>query len=94
MLDYYCGCAKVKQDDYRGRIATTATGRTCQRWDKQWPHQHNVTPEKYPNSGLDKNYCRNPDGEVRAWCYTTDPKVRWEYCDVPTCYDTNAGDLC
>ena len=41
--------------------------------------------------GLDKgigdhNYCRNPEAsEPFVWCYTMDPVVRWERCDVPTC---------
>lgn len=26
------------------------------------------------------NYCRNPDGVESIWCYTTDPKKRWELC--------------
>ena len=30
---------------------------------------------------------RNPDGEERAWCYTTDPEKRWEFCSVPACVD-------
>ena len=21
----------------------------------------------------------------RAWCYTNDPNVRWDYCDIPSC---------
>lgn len=29
----------------------------------------------------DFNYCRNPDGNSGIWCYTTDPKKRWEACD-------------
>jgi hypothetical protein len=29
----------------------------------------------------DHNMCRNPDGADTIWCYTTDPKKRWEYCD-------------
>jgi len=30
----------------------------------------------------DHNYCRNPDGAPGGtWCYTTDPLVRWEYCN-------------
>jgi len=43
---------------------------------------HSRTIENYPNAGLGHhNYCRNPDGELEgAWCYTTDPNVRWEYC--------------
>ena len=36
------------------------------------------------------NYCRNPSipGYCRAsfpWCYTTDPNMEWEYCEIPTC---------
>ncbi len=32
-----------------------------------------------------ENYCRNPDGDNTHWCYTTNPSVRWGYCDVPWC---------
>jgi hypothetical protein len=84
----HCGCASEKQADYRGTIAVTESGKTCQRWDSQSPHTHSRTPQNYPNSGLDENYCRNPDGEPRAWCYTTDPNARWEFCEVPTCANT------
>ncbi|XP_078612843.1 plasminogen-like [Branchiostoma floridae x Branchiostoma japonicum] len=73
---------------YRGTVAVTETGRTCQRWDSQTPHSHTRTPYFYPSSGLEENYCRNPDGDpVGVWCYTTDPDQRWEYCDVPDCTD-------
>ena len=81
-----CGCAEVLQSDYRGTVAQTISGATCQRWDSQEPHSHSNTPENNPLSGLDENYCRNPDGEPGgAWCYTEDPDNRWEYCDVPVC---------
>ena len=30
-------------------------------------------------------FSRNPDGEERAWCYTTDPNQRWQYCAVDEC---------
>jgi hypothetical protein len=75
----------VGQSDFRGTVAKTVSGRECQRWDQQTPHEHRITYEKYPYSGLEQNYCRNPDGESQAWCYTTDPKKRWDYCDIPTC---------
>lgn len=30
------------------------------------------------------NKCRNPDNaEGAPWCYTTNPKVRWQYCALP-----------
>ena len=67
--------------DYRGCQATTRSGYTCQAWSSQSPHRHSRTPANYPNSGLDSNYCRNPDGEPSIWCYTTDSSKRWEYCD-------------
>lgn len=38
-------------------------------------------PDKY----LEQNYCRNPDGEPRPWCFTTSPSKRWDYCSVPRC---------
>jgi len=80
-----CGCDKTNQADYRGTISTTHLGTTCQRWDVQSPHSHTRTPENYPSSGLEENYCRNPDGENATWCYTTDSEVRWNYCGVPIC---------
>lgn len=69
--------------DYRGYQDKTRSGETCQSWASQKPHSHRVTPARYPSAGLatELNYCRNPDGEPTIWCYTTDPKVRWEYCN-------------
>lgn len=80
-----CGCDEILQADYRGTIAVTETGKTCQAWASQSPQSHTRTPENYPGFGLESNYCRNPDGEARAWCYTTDDNSRWEFCDIPTC---------
>ncbi|XP_078701666.1 uncharacterized protein LOC144927805 [Branchiostoma floridae x Branchiostoma belcheri] len=70
---------------YRGTLAVTETGRTCQRWDRQTPHGHERTARNYPAGGLVENYCRNPDDWSAIWCYTTDPAQRWELCDVPVC---------
>jgi hypothetical protein len=38
-----------------------------------------------PDGGLVENYCRNPDGDKRAWCYTTNPEKRFDYCNVASC---------
>ncbi|KAI8521502.1 hypothetical protein Bbelb_012560 [Branchiostoma belcheri] len=75
---------------YRGVVAVTTSGRTCQAWDSQTPHEHSRTAANYPSSGLDGNFCRNPDGESGVWCYTTDPNERWELCDVPVCESTSS----
>lgn len=81
-------CTSGEGSAYRGTIAVTESGKTCQRWSSQTPHKHNRTPDNYPCKGLDNNYCRNPDNERQPWCYTTDSNTRWEYCTVPSC--TNA----
>ncbi|XP_078665169.1 plasminogen-like [Branchiostoma floridae x Branchiostoma belcheri] len=70
---------------YRGTVNVTKAGLTCQRWDSQTPHPHSNTPANCPSSGLEQNYCRNPDGEPGVWCYTTTKKPKWDYCDVPVC---------
>ena len=50
--------------------------------------RHTQKEENLPEGNFEDamNYCRNPDGESQGpWCYTTDPKSRWEYCHVPMC---------
>nr|XP_039273751.1 plasminogen-like isoform X1 [Styela clava] len=79
------GCYLGKGEKYRGLIAMTISGKLCQRWDRQTPHQHSRTKDNYPHSGLDANLCRNPDNEARPWCYTTDSEKRWEFCEIPSC---------
>lgn len=83
-----CGVPPL-QKEYRGTMNSTISGRTCQRWSAQTPHTHSRTESNYPGAGLgNHNYCRNPDGLTGgAWCFTTDAKVRWEYCDVTDCKD-------
>uniref|UniRef100_A0A8C3NSN8 Kringle domain-containing protein n=1 Tax=Geospiza parvula TaxID=87175 RepID=A0A8C3NSN8_GEOPR len=78
-------CLSGRGEDYRGTISVTESGNTCQHWSSQSPHRHARTPENYPCQGLDENYCRNPDGEKRPWCYTTNTTARWEYCNIPSC---------
>ncbi|XP_024408004.2 plasminogen [Desmodus rotundus] len=83
-------CLKGKGENYRGNVAVTASGHTCQHWNQQTPHKHNRTPENFPCKNLEENYCRNPDGELAPWCYTTNSEVRWEHCDIPSC-DSSPG---
>ncbi|XP_063678507.1 ATP-binding cassette sub-family C member 4-like [Bolinopsis microptera] len=41
---------------------------------------------------LEENYCRNPDNEPAAWCYTTSSK-RWDVCGVLTCAEQRAQEV-
>jgi len=74
-----------------GTLSVTLSGKTCQAWTLNTPH---VPSAGYMNDSLypdgsraeAQNYCRNPDvAYVGVWCYTMDPAVRWEDCDVPLC---------
>lgn len=82
-----CGTRAIHQADYRGSVSVTEMGIECQPWGGPYVHTHGSTPDNYPDADLRKNFCRNPCGncEPRAWCYTTDPKQRWAYCDVEFC---------
>jgi len=66
--------------EYKGPIAKTKSGLTCQRWDSQKPHKH-----RFKELSEEKNFCRNPDDYPEPWCYTTDPKKRFEPCEIPVC---------
>lgn len=44
-----------------------------------------VTAPRFPDKALKDNYCRNPDASERPWCYTIDPNVEREFCDLPSC---------
>ncbi|XP_076825876.1 plasminogen-like [Clavelina lepadiformis] len=72
---------------YRGQVNLTRSGLTCENWDSQSPHKHAKTSSLLTASGLDYNYCRNPDMKDGPWCYTTDSTVVWEYCNVTECID-------
>ncbi|XP_035665753.1 sortilin-related receptor-like, partial [Branchiostoma floridae] len=75
-----CNCyyLRDKGTSYRGRANRYSS---CQFWTSQYPHTHNHTPQAYPRAGLERNYCRNPDGKDRPWCYTNNLLIRWRYCD-------------
>jgi len=74
-------------------LSVTESGRTCQRWDSNTPHGVSGNYYKalvggnYPEGSraAAQNHCRNPDGEPRPWCYTTDPEKRFELCDIKQC---------
>jgi len=72
-----------KGENYDGCAKTTVSGRTCQAWGSTTPHK--PWANLGTKLGNQSNYCRNPDGHTRPWCYTTDPNKRWESCPDLTC---------
>ena len=76
---------------YIGRVNTTISGLECQHWSSNTPHVpgHFVKDDAFPDWSVEaaENYCRNPDPDWQSgvWCYTMDPNVRFEECDVPEC---------
>ena len=73
------GCIPIDGTAYSGNATTTKSGVPCQKWSVDTPHR-----SKYHHFG-DHNYCRDPFKEKKAWCLTSDPGKRWEYCDIPYC---------
>ena len=63
---------------YNGEVSVTVEGHTCQKWSSQYPHNHGFHYEE-------SNYCRNPDGTIWPWCYTTNKTRRWDLCEIPPC---------
>ncbi|XP_053147122.1 hepatocyte growth factor-like protein isoform X2 [Hemicordylus capensis] len=94
-LDPTTSCFMLKGENYRGKVNTTTSGITCQRWDSQTPHHHHFLPEKYECKDLRENYCRNPDGSEAPWCFTTMPHVRVAFCfQIKRCTDDVAVEDC
>jgi len=74
-----CQTEADKGASYEGHVNVTRSGIPCQAWDQQTPH----IPTSTNKDAGPSNYCRNPDGEDKVWCYTMDSTKRWEFCDVP-----------
>lgn len=69
-----------------GFVNKTIAGIPCQHWDATEPHSHDRPPDVFPEVQNATNYCRNAGGEEPGpWCYTMDPLIRWQMCDIPVC---------
>ncbi|XP_071452012.1 tyrosine-protein kinase transmembrane receptor Ror2-like isoform X2 [Hetaerina americana] len=85
-------CMRDRGRFYQGTMNVTKTGLPCQRWESQEPHTHNRPPDVFPEMQGAENFCRNAGGEEpMPWCYTMDPTIRWQHCDIPVC--ENSTDL-
>ena len=76
---------------YAGTVHVTLSNKPCQAWNSNSPHSNpyvSSTAFADGNSLNAQNFCRNPTWSTYTegvWCFTTDPDVPWELCDVPMC---------
>lgn len=84
-FDTGCYDEEDSGETYRGLVTSTVSGRTCMKWLDDKPHNPGMKPTSSNGLG-NHNFCRNPDGsEEKPWCFTQDPTVEKEVCDVPVC---------
>ncbi|KAI8479963.1 hypothetical protein Bbelb_423080 [Branchiostoma belcheri] len=77
-------CYYGSGQNYRGSITDTVKGKPCIGWESR-----TYELDKYPWANLEQNYCRNPDGAERPWCYVGEDG-EWDYCNIEPC----SGRVC
>jgi len=71
--------SEPKGADYRGcqnRGSKSIWYRPCAGWDSSdyW------NAANFPDAGLEKNFCRNPDNSSKPWCLLEGSSAGWAYC--------------
>lgn len=83
-----------KASQYRGLQDRTKSGRKCQAWAAVKPHAGAEATNDAAGSakGLGNHaYCRQPTQDFPVpWCYTVDPQVEKEECNIPQCEASGA----
>ena len=81
---------------YFGSRNFTTNGLQCQYWASQYPHPHAYIHRLEHEGDKCRNRVDGITGRYGPWCYTTDPDVPWQYCEIPKCgeYTTHNVRTC
>ncbi|XP_037533972.1 hyaluronan-binding protein 2 [Nematolebias whitei] len=82
-------------ETYRGNVSETEHGFDCLYWNSHFILDLGSNPfhsfEDREGLGL-HNFCRNPDGEPKPWCFFRKGRqLFWDYCDVTRCPEPTKG---
>ncbi|XP_030636357.1 tissue-type plasminogen activator [Chanos chanos] len=82
-------CVVGQGASYRGTWSITHSGAECINWNSTSLRGKRFTARR-PDAntmGLgNHNYCRNPDGDAKPWCYVYKrTQIAWEFCSLPSC---------
>ncbi|XP_077202260.1 urokinase-type plasminogen activator [Paroedura picta] len=89
-IDAKSQCYMDSGEDYRGTKSVSELNEQCLAWNspllKRWPYNDGM--ENAMLLGLGKhNYCRNPDGRSKPWCYVRRGYRTFStFCDISDCH--------
>ncbi|CAG0891571.1 unnamed protein product [Darwinula stevensoni] len=86
--------------EYVGKTNVTETGKPCLRWDSErvtssyksldagfdevlFFEEHFINLD----TSSHENFCRNPTGLARPWCFIDDDGFKMTFCRIPLCND-------
>uniref|UniRef100_A0AAQ6IL87 trypsin n=1 Tax=Anabas testudineus TaxID=64144 RepID=A0AAQ6IL87_ANATE len=82
-------CYVDNGESYRGNVSETDDGDECLYWSSHFVLVKGTSPftADQDKDGLGvHNFCRNPDGDKKPWCFfRRGRKLLWDYCDVTKC---------
>ncbi|XP_053357369.1 hyaluronan-binding protein 2-like [Clarias gariepinus] len=82
-------CYEGNGESYRGLVSETEEGYDCLFWTSYFLLAKGINPftaVSDPQGLGPHNYCRNPDGDSKPWCFVrVEKKIRWEQCNVRKC---------
>ncbi|XP_061084004.1 hyaluronan-binding protein 2-like [Conger conger] len=87
-------CREGNGESYRGQVSETEDGDECLFWNSHFILDQGTDPFTMfeDEDGLGPhNHCRNPDGDVKPWCFIRRKrKLKWDYCNVKECSASTA----